>query len=74
MALRGTNDYGSLSLDNFEPTYNDGNFRALLRMRVSCDDKNLTFHIGNQKLNATYISPTIQNNIINICGKIIQNQ
>lgn len=74
IALRGTNDYGPLSLDNSEPIYNDGNFRALLRMRVSCEDKNLTYHIENQALNATYISPMIQNNFINICGKIIQDQ
>lgn len=74
IALRGTSDYGPLSLENSEPTYNDGNFRALLRMRISCEDKNLTYHIENQALNASYISPMIQNNFINICGKIIQDQ
>ncbi|KAL4154001.1 hypothetical protein QTP88_001834 [Uroleucon formosanum] len=74
IALRGTSDYGPLSLDNSEPTYNDGNFLALLRMRISCEDKNLTYHIENQALNASYISPMIQNNFINICGKIIQDQ
>ncbi|KAL4120679.1 hypothetical protein QTP88_013327 [Uroleucon formosanum] len=73
IALRGTSDYGPLSLDNSEPTYNDGNFRALLRMRISCEDKNLTYHIENQALNASYII-MIQNNFINICGKIIQDQ
>ncbi|XP_050545738.1 zinc finger MYM-type protein 1-like isoform X3 [Daktulosphaira vitifoliae] len=74
ISLRGTDDYGPLSLNNSEPHYNDGNFRALLRMRISCRDKNLTHHIDNQKLNATYISPIIQNNFVNICGKIIQDQ
>lgn len=67
ISLRGTDDYGPLSLNNlnnFEPHYNDGNFRALLRMRISCGDKNLTHHIENQKLNATYISPIIQNNFM----------
>lgn len=38
IALRGTSDYGPLSLDNSEPINNDGNFRALSRMRVSCED------------------------------------
>jgi len=71
IALCGTNDYGPLSLDNSESIYNDGNFRALLRTRVSCEDKNLTYQIENQALNATYISPMIQNNFINIRGKII---
>lgn len=72
LALRGTSDYGPLSLDNSEP--NDGTFRALLRMRISCEDKNLTYHIGNQALNASCISPMVRNNFINICGKIIQDQ
>jgi|UniRef100_A0A2S2QPK1 hypothetical protein len=44
------------------PIYNDSNFRTLLKMRVSCEDKNLTYHIENQALNTTYINPIIQNN------------
>ncbi|XP_022177820.1 52 kDa repressor of the inhibitor of the protein kinase-like [Myzus persicae] len=55
IALRGTSDYGPLSLESSEPTYNDGSFRALLIMRISCEDKNLTYHIENQALNASYI-------------------
>ncbi|XP_008182934.1 52 kDa repressor of the inhibitor of the protein kinase-like [Acyrthosiphon pisum] len=55
IALRGISDYdGPLPSDNSEPTYNDGNFRALLRMRISCEDKNLTHHIENQALNVTF--------------------
>ncbi|XP_060881484.1 52 kDa repressor of the inhibitor of the protein kinase-like [Metopolophium dirhodum] len=71
LALRGRNDSGPLDLN--EPDHNDGNFRALLRMRISCGDKQLINHIENQSLNAMYISPSIQNNFIKICGKIIQD-
>ncbi|KAF0765422.1 52 kDa repressor of the inhibitor of the protein kinase-like, partial [Aphis craccivora] len=74
IAFRGTNDSGPLSSKDVEPEQNDGNFRALLRMRVSCGDKNLIDHFENNKLNAFYLSPLIQNNFIEICGKIIQEQ
>ncbi|VVC37581.1 Protein of unknown function DUF4817,Domain of unknown function DUF4371 [Cinara cedri] len=74
IALRGTNGYGPFSLDNSEPIYNEGNFLTLLRMRVSCEDKNLTYRIENQALNTTYISSMIQNNFINVRKKIIQGQ
>ena len=62
LALRGRNDSGPLDLNIVEPDHNDGNFRALLRMRISCGDKQLINHIENQSLNAMYISPSIQNN------------
>ncbi|XP_025207736.1 zinc finger MYM-type protein 1-like [Melanaphis sacchari] len=58
LALRGRNDSGPLDLNIVEPDHNDGNFRALLRMRISCGDKQLINHIENQSLNAMYISPT----------------
>jgi hypothetical protein len=64
---------GRIDLNVIEPDYNDGNFRALLRMRMSCGDKHLIDHIKNQSLNAMYISPRIQNNFIEICDKIIQD-
>jgi len=73
-AFRGTNDSGPLSSKDVEPKQNDGNFRALLRMSVSCGDKNLIDHFENNKLNAFYLSPLIKNNFIEICGKIIQEQ
>ncbi|XP_022170825.1 zinc finger MYM-type protein 1-like, partial [Myzus persicae] len=58
LALRGRNDSGPLDLNIVEPDHNDGNLRALLRMRISCGDKQLINHIENQSLNAIYISPT----------------
>lgn len=74
LPLRGSNDSGPLSTKMEEPSYNDGNFRALLRMRIQCGDKNLTNHTENISLNASYMSPTIQNDIIEICGEIIQKE
>lgn len=43
-------------------------------MRISCGYKDLTDHIDNKHMNATYLSPLIQNNFIDICGKIIQDE
>lgn len=73
LPLRGTSDSGDLQNGGFEPVVNDGNFRALLRMRISCGDTNLKEHVENGPLNAKYLSPEIQNNIIKICGNIIQD-
>lgn len=70
IALRGTDDAGPLGLT--EPETNDGNFRALLRMRMKCGDTDLKSHVETAPRNALYTSPTIQNEIIAICGALIQ--
>lgn len=71
LALRGTADSGPIFVKGDEPVVNDGNFRAILRMRIKCGDENLIKYVGNV-LNASYISPKIQNEFITICGEIIQ--
>jgi ethanolamine utilization protein EutP (predicted NTPase) len=71
LALRGTSDAGPLTLN--ELIHNDDTFRALLRMRMNCGDKMMTDSIENDAFKATYISPTTQNNLIGIIGKIIQD-
>lgn len=70
IALRGTDDAGPLGLT--EPERNDGNYRALLRMRMRCGDTNLQAHVETAPRNALYTSPTVQNEIIAICGALIQ--
>lgn len=50
---------------------NDGNFRALLRFRVESGDEALKNHLENCNLNSTYLSPHIQNEIIDISGQLI---
>lgn len=74
LALRGTNDSGPIKPNDEEPSINDGNFRALLRLRMKCGDQNLIKHTENMSLNATYMSPTIQNELIAICGEVIQKE
>lgn len=70
MALRGHRDSGRLTLE--EPTANDGNLRALLRYRIRGGDSVLLDHITTAGANATYLSPDIQNQILNIIGSYIQ--
>lgn len=72
LSLRGNNDSGPLSLD--QPTENDGNFRALLRFRVDAGDEKLKNHILKCQKNASYISPEIQNEIIEISAHIVQEK
>lgn len=70
MALRSTLDAGPFALK--EPLHNDSTFRALLRMLMNCGDKTITGSIKNDTFKATYVlSPTIQNNLIFVIGKII---
>lgn len=71
LILRGTSDAGPLTRN--EPVHNDSTFRALLRMRMNCGDKMMTDCIENDAFKAMYLSPTIQNNLIDVIGKIIQD-
>ncbi|XP_023028632.2 52 kDa repressor of the inhibitor of the protein kinase [Leptinotarsa decemlineata] len=68
LALRGTDDSGPIFVKSDEPVVNDGNFR-----NFSGDEK-LIRHVENVALNASYISPNIQNQLIIICGQIVQEQ
>lgn len=68
IALRGHRDDSSHSLD---PSFNTGNFKALLQYRVNGGDRELGYHLENASKNATYISKTTQNEIIKIIGETI---
>ena len=50
---------------------NKGNFRELLRFRVNVGDKALEDHLKAASSRATYISKTVQNEIIECCGSVI---
>lgn len=50
---------------------NEGNFRALLNFRIDVGDIVLKKHFETTSQIATYISPTIQNEIIKIIGEQI---
>lgn len=73
IALRGHRDYGDFNLDAM-PDDNEGNFRALLRMRIEAGDEKLRNHFKSCGKNATYISWNIQNQIIDACDKVIKSR
>lgn len=71
--LRGHRDDGILSMTpENDCDRNEGNFRNLLRFRVDAGDIDLRNHLNTAPKNATYVSKTIQNDIIECCGDIIQ--
>lgn len=72
LALRGTNDAGPVGLE--EPAHNDGNFRAMLRYRAKGGDSYLLSHLQSNSSRSMYTSPTIQNELVKICGDIIQEK
>ncbi|KAH8035898.1 hypothetical protein HPB51_010650 [Rhipicephalus microplus] len=72
--LRDTDDSGPINMSEVLPFKNDGNFRALLRMKAKCGDAALRAHMETSPANALYTSPKIQNELITLCGKIIQRK
>lgn len=66
--FRGHRDDGSITENVLQS--NDGNFRNILRYR-SMGDSILAKHLENSSSNATYISKTTQNEIINCCEEMI---
>ncbi len=71
--LRGHRDDGSLFLDD-ESIVKNGNFRALLNYRIEAGDRVLREHLQSCDKNATYISKTVQNQIIQVIGNLIIKQ
>ncbi|XP_073826834.1 52 kDa repressor of the inhibitor of the protein kinase-like [Musca autumnalis] len=69
ISIRGSKDFGTFSVE--AGNTNEGNLRALLRYRANGDDK-LKQSLINTPKNATYISPQIQNEIIEVIGTYIQ--
>ena len=50
---------------------NQGNFKELLLFRVASGDKDLENHLNTASSRATYISKTVQNDLIHCCGEKI---
>ena len=74
--LRGHRDDGRLfseadGTETEQPIANEGNFRELLRYRVNSGDLILENHLKNSSAKATYISKTVQNELIACCGEEI---
>lgn len=70
IAFRGHRDDGALLTERDKNT-NDGNFRQLLKFRVNSGDKVLETHLKTVSARATYISKTVQNELIDCCGQEI---
>ncbi|KAH6947411.1 hypothetical protein HPB50_018879 [Hyalomma asiaticum] len=64
--LRGTDDSGPINIPEVLPLKNDGNFRALLRMRAKCEDAALRAHMETPPASALCTSPKIQNELITL--------
>lgn len=74
IALRGTGNKDSGPLTNpsqFETAENQGNFRSIMRLACHHSPK-LEVAIDAMPRNATYLSPMVQNEIIDTCGEIVQ--
>ena len=73
--FRGHRDDGQLDLsstiEDGRSSINEGNFKELLKFRVKAGDSMLENHLKNSSSKATYISKTIQNELIDLCGKEI---
>jgi len=72
ITLQRKRDDGKIDTTN-NPMHNDGNFRQLLKYRADGGDAVLSEQLTNSKSNATYISKTTQNQLIEACGKEIQD-
>lgn len=51
-----------------------GVFEELIQLKIEAGDQTLKEHIQKSKRNATYMSPQIQNELINLCGVVIKDE
>ena len=65
LPLRGHRDSGSLTVDG-RSSHTEGNFRATLQLMASSGDRVLKEHLDSAGRNATYISPSSQNDLIKV--------
>ncbi|XP_065642968.1 52 kDa repressor of the inhibitor of the protein kinase-like [Hydra vulgaris] len=74
IALRGHRDDGQIfEINQNSSVINDGNFRESLCFQVSAGDNILKIHLNNCNSKATYISKSIQNEIIELWAQQIQD-
>jgi hypothetical protein len=73
--LRGHRDDGSLLPPNsiHDISCGDGNFRAIVQL-YSLASSRLQHHLSNAAANCTWLSPTTQNEILQLVGKAIQRR
>ena len=71
--FRGHREEGALEQEAGMPSVNEGNFRGLLRYRILSGNSTLKLHLEKAKSNATYVSKTKQNQLIECCGEEIRS-
>ncbi|KAJ8884965.1 hypothetical protein PR048_011161 [Dryococelus australis] len=78
--FQGAHDDGQLLLEDSksqtnkpEKVVNEGNFWEFLRFRIDAGDETLKEHLENTSSRATYISKTVQHELIECCGEEIVN-
>jgi len=74
IALRGHRGEDTALVGCSEPAENDGNFRALLRYRIRGGDVALCNHLTGAAANATYLSATIQNELLVVASDLIREK
>lgn len=74
IAFRGHRDDGPIDPSGNMPLLNDGNFRALLRFRIQSGDVSLQEHLSKAASNATYVSKTIQNELLSDICQLIKER
>lgn len=70
--LRGHRDDGLLKDE--EPPHNDGNFRSLTRLLLRHGSEPLISHIKGSSNNATYLSKTVKNEILDCACAVIRDR
>ncbi|KAF0702097.1 52 kDa repressor of the inhibitor of the protein kinase-like, partial [Aphis craccivora] len=71
--FRGHRDHGNFFENDLEKNsiVNKGNFRELLHCRINSGDSILEKHLKTTHSKATYISPIVQNELIDCCSTIV---
>jgi len=72
--LRGHRDDGAISADGNDPPLNDGNWRSLIRLTLRHGNTVLAQHLKTARRNATYTSKTVQNELLQAAGDLIQRR
>ena len=75
LPLRGHRDSGTLLMPqpgSSDIDYTQGNFRAMLQFMAACNDQTIYEHINNVGRNSTYISPRIQNDLLDAMGASLE--
>ncbi|XP_008180518.1 52 kDa repressor of the inhibitor of the protein kinase-like [Acyrthosiphon pisum] len=71
IALRGLTDSGPIDLSSLFLSNNEGNFRVILKYVLMNSKDELKNCFENLPKNTTYISPDIQNEIINVINSLV---